>query len=140
MAPYLTDKVNEAIASPARFRGEAQTTGNSADRLATQDYKNKMAEIFQECRRVIKSEGIMTVMFTHKDTDAWDALTVALIESGFGITRTWPVKTEAGECHQHQGPGCCAFHYPAGLPTKNGQPDSRTLAHSRVPHRPGSPR
>ena len=95
MAPYLTDKVNEAIASPARFRGEAQTTGNSADRLATQDYKNKMAEIFQECRRVIKSEGIMTVMFTHKDTDAWDALTVALIESSFGITRTWPVKTEA---------------------------------------------
>ena len=34
-------------------------------------------------------------MFTHKSTDAWDALTVALIESGFGITRTWPVKTEA---------------------------------------------
>ena len=54
-----------------------------------------MAEIFRECRRVIKPDGIMTVMFTHKSTDAWDALTVALIESGFGITRTWPVKTEA---------------------------------------------
>ena len=44
---------------------------------------------------LIKPDGIMTVMFTHKSTDAWDALTVALIESGFGITRTWPVKTEA---------------------------------------------
>ena len=54
-----------------------------------------MAEIFRECRRVIKPDGIMTVMFTHKSTDAWDALTVALIESGFGITRTWPVKTES---------------------------------------------
>ena len=95
LAPYLTDKVNEAIASPARFRVQAQESAKSASALATRDYENKMAEIFRECRRVIKPDGIMTVMFTHKSTDAWDALTVALIESGFGITRTWPVKTEA---------------------------------------------
>ena len=95
MTPYLTDKVNEAIASPGRFRQQSQGSGKSAATLATQDYENKMAEIFQECRRVIKPDGIMTVMFTHKSTDAWDALTVALIESGFGITRTWPVRTEA---------------------------------------------
>ena len=95
LAPHLTDKVNEAIASPARFREEAKGSAKSASALATRDYENKMAEIFRECRRVIKPDGIMTVMFTHKSTDAWDALTVALIESGFGITRTWPVKTEA---------------------------------------------
>ena len=95
LAPHLTDKVNEAIASPARFREQAQGSGKSASALATRDYENKMAEIFRECRRVIKPDGIMTVMFTHKSTDAWDALTVALIESGFGITRTWPVRTEA---------------------------------------------
>ena len=95
LAPHLTDKVNEAIASPARFRDEAAVSKKSAGSLATQDYESKMAEIFRECRRVIKPDGIMTVMFTHKSTDAWDALTVALIESGFGITRTWPVKTEA---------------------------------------------
>ena len=29
-----------------------------------------MAEIFRECRRGHKAEGIMTVMFTHKSTDA----------------------------------------------------------------------
>ena len=95
LTPHLTDKVNEAIASPARFREQAQGSGKSASALATRDYENKMAEIFRECRRVIKPDGIMTVMFTHKSTDAWDALTVALIESGFGITRTWPIKTEA---------------------------------------------
>ena len=95
LTPHLTDKVNEAIASPARFREQAQGPGKSASALATRDYENKMAEIFRECRRVIKPDGIMTVMFTHKSTDAWDALTVALIESGFGITRTWPVRTEA---------------------------------------------
>ena len=91
---HLTEKDLEAIASPARFKG-AGTKAASARKLATKDYEAKMAEIFTECRRVIKPEGIMTVMFTHKSTTAWDALTVALINAGFNITRTWPVKTEA---------------------------------------------
>lgn len=93
--PYLTDKVNEAIASPARFREQARGGGKAAGRLATEDYQDKMAAIFRECRRVIKPAGIMTVMFTHKSTAAWDAVTIALIEAGFCVTRTWPVKTES---------------------------------------------
>jgi hypothetical protein len=34
-------------------------------------------------------------MFTHKKQEAWEALFTALIESGFTITATWPVKTES---------------------------------------------
>ena len=91
---HLSEKDLEAIASPARFKNTG-TKANSARRLATEDYEAKMAEIFAECRRVIKPDGIMTVMFNHKSTSAWDSLTVALINAGFSITRTWPVKTEA---------------------------------------------
>ena len=94
---YLTEKDQEAISSPARFKNRA-TKGKSAKALAQADYQQKMAEIFAECRRVIKDDdkdrGIMTVMFNHKSTAAWDALTVGLIDAGFAITRTWPVKTE----------------------------------------------
>ncbi len=91
---YLTEKDQEAISSPARFKTRA-AKGKSAKTLALADYQEKMAEIFAECRRVVKPDGIMTVMFNHKSTAAWDALTVALINTGFAITRTWPVKTEA---------------------------------------------
>ena len=90
--PYLTDKVNEAIASPARFRDQP----GSAGKHATADYQAKMERIFAECHRVLKpAQGIMVVMFTHKTAAAWNALTLGLIESGFNITRAWPVKTEA---------------------------------------------
>ena len=92
---YLSDKVNEAIASPARFRDRAASSSKSARDLATEDYHAKMSEIFAECKRVVKPDGVMTVMFTHKANDAWDAMITALIESGFQITRTWPVKTES---------------------------------------------
>ena len=91
---YLTEKDQEAISSPARFKTKA-AKGKSAKTLALTDYQEKMAEIFAECRRVIKPNGITTVMFNHKSTAAWDALTVALINAGFAITRTWPVKSEA---------------------------------------------
>ena len=91
---YLTEKDQEAISSSARFRNRA-TKGHSAKTLALAEYRDKMAEIFAECRRVVKDDGIATVMFNHKSTAAWDALTVGLIEAGFSITRTWPVKTEA---------------------------------------------
>ncbi len=91
----LTDKQSEAVANKAHFKGQ-----KGADALANRDYQEKMAAIFAECRRVLKPNGIMTVMFTHKDTSAWDALTKGLIEAGFIITASWPVNTEAeGSLH-----------------------------------------
>ena len=91
----LTDKDNEAVANPARHRGE-----KGAKARAGREYQERMAAIFQECRRVLKPDGIMTLMFTHKATGAWDALTVGLMEAGFKITASWPINTEApGSLH-----------------------------------------
>lgn len=91
----LTDKDSEAVANPARFRGE-----KGAKVLAGRDYQQRTAAIFAECRRVLKPDGIMTLMFTHKATGAWDALTKGLMEAGFTITASWPINTEAeGSLH-----------------------------------------
>lgn len=91
----LTDKENEAVANPARFKGE-----KGAKALAGRDYQQRMAAIFAEMRRVLKPDGVMTLMFTHKATGAWDALTKGLIEAGFAITASWPINTEAeGSLH-----------------------------------------
>jgi len=68
--------------------------------LAGFDYQQKMGEVFTECRRVLKEDGVMTLMFTHKATGAWDALTKGLMEDGFAITTSWPINTEAeGSLH-----------------------------------------
>ena len=92
-ADYLTDKNNEAIASPARFRTGKRS--KSVKDQAYEDYVERMRRIFSECRRILKDDGILTIMFTHKTTDAWDALTIGIIEAGFRIAATWPVKTES---------------------------------------------
>ena len=91
----LTDKDNEAVANPARFQGQ-----KGARALAGRDYQQRMASIFAECRRVLKPDGIMTLMFTHKASGAWDALTTGLMQAGFIITASWPINTEAeGSLH-----------------------------------------
>ncbi|MBW1804752.1 MAG: DUF1156 domain-containing protein, partial [Deltaproteobacteria bacterium] len=81
----LTNKQDEAVANPDRDGGS---------KGAKEAYKRMMGEIFRECRRVVKDRGIMTLMFTHKSQDAWEALTRSLIENGWNITASFPVESE----------------------------------------------
>ena len=84
----LTDKNREAVANPARD-GSAQ-----AAKVA---YERMMREIFAECRRVLKDDGLLTLMFTHKSQDAWETLIRSLIETGWIITASFPVESEAAQ-------------------------------------------
>lgn len=87
----LTDKDNEVVANPSRFEG----MGSSKKNLAMRDYESKMELCFKEMNRVLQKNGVLTIMFTHKSTDAWDTLAMSLMEAGFEITASWPVHTEA---------------------------------------------
>jgi putative DNA methylase len=91
-ASPLTDKDTEAVANPARFRG---LHGRPARELADRDYERKMLACFREFHRILRDDGVLTVMFTHKRTDAWNALGRALLEAGFAIHSSWPVRTES---------------------------------------------
>ena len=88
----LVEKDAEAVANPARFEGSK--TGQARE-MATRDYLLKMRRVFREMRRVVKPSGSMTVMFTHRETDMWNALGLALLETGWEIGSSWPVNTES---------------------------------------------
>lgn len=86
-----TDKDNEAVANPARFLA----MGRRKSELADLDYEAKMTAIFAECHRVLRDDGVMSVMFTHKRAEAWDTLGMGLLQAGFTVETSWPVNTEA---------------------------------------------
>ncbi len=88
----LTDKDDEAVANPARFRSAHR---GKARELAKRDYEAKMQAAFRECRRVLRDDGVLTIMFTHKKVEAWDTLSFAIFEAGFEITASWPIHTES---------------------------------------------
>lgn len=99
----LTDKEREAVANPALFRNVATRkgarkkgdNGKTAAELADARYEQLLTESFDEAARVLKPDGIMTVMFTHKRIDAWDTLGSAILNAGFTIESSWPVATES---------------------------------------------
>ncbi len=86
-----SDVDNEAVANPARFAA----LGPRKKALADADYEAKMTAIFAEARRVMRDDGVLSVMFTHKRAEAWDTLGMGLLRGGFTIETSWPVNTEA---------------------------------------------
>jgi len=93
----LANADDEAVMNKARFAD----MGSKATALATADYENKMMSCFQEMHRILADEGVLTVMFTHKQVEAWDTLGMALLRAGFRIDASWPVHTES-EVSLHQ--------------------------------------
>lgn len=101
---YLCDHSQEAVVNVARHAdgvGGKQPDGKrkkgvgQAKAKANEFYQGLMTEVFKECHRVLRDDGALTVMFTHKRQDAWEALFSSLIRAGFMMTATWPVKTES---------------------------------------------
>lgn len=57
-------------------------------------YERELGRAFVEGRRVIRPDGIATLIFASKTTASWEALLRAVIDAGWVITGSWPVDTE----------------------------------------------
>jgi len=81
-----TPKSNEIIQSAARHEGDIEK--------AKIFYEKLMTESFRESCRVLKSEGILVIVFAHKTTSAWETLISSLLNSDLTVTSSWPLHTE----------------------------------------------
>jgi hypothetical protein len=57
-------------------------------------FEDTMAAAFSQGQRVIREDGIASVVFAHKTTDGWEALLSGMTRGGWTITGSWPVTTE----------------------------------------------
>ena len=67
--------------------------GRSKDRRF---FESCMAKAFAEGRRVLREDGVGSVVFAHKTTEGWEALLSGMIKGGWVITGSWPIATESG--------------------------------------------
>ncbi len=59
-----------------------------------QFFEDGMAAAFSEGRRVLRQNGVGSVVFAHKTTEGWEALLSGMIRGGWTITGSWPLVTE----------------------------------------------
>ena len=84
----LTPKKREAVQDETK-----RDNGRMKDRAW---FEETMAKAFAEGRRVLREDGIGSVVFAHKTTQGWEALLSGMIRGGWTITGSWPIATENG--------------------------------------------
>ena len=101
----LTPKRQELVANDNLLLGSKHNNISKKD-LNLKDkhyYENGMSEAISEMYRVIKPDGIITLVYTHSSLDGWETLIKAIKRSGFVITAAWPLSTETTSRMTAQG-------------------------------------
>lgn len=57
-------------------------------------YERELTKAFADGRRVLRPEGIGTIVFASKTTASWEAILQAVVDAGWTITGSWPIDTE----------------------------------------------
>lgn len=83
LTPKLKEIVEMAGWDPKRYTYKDKTF-----------FEDNLKKSFQEIYRVLKPNGIATIVYTHKSTSGWETLINSLLDSGFVITASWPIHTE----------------------------------------------
>jgi putative DNA methylase len=78
----LTPKSEEAIAEPMRHKNPEEF------------FETMLSESFKEIHRILKPEGIATIIYAHKTTAGWETLLNSLVNAGLVVTSSWPLHTE----------------------------------------------
>ena len=94
-ASPLTPKRQECVAAAYRQGGTKEA--------AYAHFERSLAEALGQVRRVLKPDGILTLVYAHRTTAGWTTLVNAIRDAGFEVTEAWPVETETKSRAAHQG-------------------------------------
>jgi len=93
----LRNRLPQAFTAPETEKARELTENRAVKDGGVHDrewYEGRMYEAFVQMKRVIREDGVASVVFAHKDTARWEALVSALINAGWRITASWPIITE----------------------------------------------
>lgn len=61
----------------------------------TSDFFEKMlSDSFKEIYRLLKPDGIASIVYAHKTTTGWETMLNSLVSAGLVVTGSWPIHTE----------------------------------------------
>ena len=79
--------IREVETRSTRQAGEVQDTDPNR-------FGEKLTDVFQECHRILKDEGLLVFSYHHSRDDGWIPVAEAIYNSGFEVVNSHPVKSE----------------------------------------------
>src|SRR5439155_16663858 len=84
----LQEKTDEII-----VKEHGRAPGENRDRA---HYDARIAKAFSEMERVVREDGVVTIVFGHGEPEVWQRLLKAIQAARLVMTASWPANTEAG--------------------------------------------
>ena len=85
---------------------ENRADKKSAEYISHDEFEARLQRALNEMARVVKSEGLVTLVLAHTDVEAWEHLLRALRAAGLVVTISWPMRSEMakqGHCSDECG-------------------------------------
>jgi len=57
-------------------------------------FKGRLGDVFKECHRILRDDGLLVFTYHHSRSEGWSSVLGALLDAGFVITATQPIKGE----------------------------------------------
>jgi putative DNA methylase len=78
---------------------QAEVIENRADKkspeyISHEEFERRLQRALNEVARVVKDDGIVSLVFAHTDVEAWERLLLALRRAGLVVTTSWPMRSE----------------------------------------------
>ena len=73
---------------------EEEVIENRYQGKGKEEFVSGLTKVFTESNRILSDDGIMVFTFHHKRKEAWGALLRTILNSGFYIVTTYPVRSE----------------------------------------------
>jgi len=82
--------------APRGFIGKSQTTRDKKEvqDKRTADFSKKLRDVFGECNRILKDDGLLVFTYHHSRSEGWSAVAEAVYGAGFTFVNAHPVKSE----------------------------------------------
>jgi len=82
----LTPKQQEII--------ESRADPKSPEHISHEEFERRLQRALGEMARVVKRDGMVTIVFAHTDVEAWERLLRALRLANLMVTTSWPMRSE----------------------------------------------
>jgi adenine-specific DNA methylase len=87
-AAPLAPKTQEVIENRADKKSDSY--------ISSAEFERRLARAIAEMRRVVKPDGVVSIVFAHTESDAWERLLRALLQADLVVSTSWPMQSEMG--------------------------------------------
>ena len=85
----------DCFRKPRSPREEEIVVNPKVEAKSEDAYVEGLTQVFRECHRVLKDDGLLAFTFHHTKARAWFTALKAILDSGFSISAAWPVHSES---------------------------------------------